>query len=121
MFIYQYSQDYKGLELPVNELPMFAFPNDLRLTYGSRNRFPLPVFFTFVFTDQNGGHLYAACLRFYEVVSYDDLLPVFNQVYGETPHVRFLIVWCLCWLLILMFRNSRCWQVLRSSVPRLSV
>lgn len=83
-------QDYGGLSLPVNELPMFAFPDDLRLTYSSLNRFPLPVFFTFVFTDQNGGHLYAACLRFYEVVPAADLQPVFAQVYG-TDQVRLLL------------------------------
>eukprot|EP01034_Spumella_vulgaris_P022474 gene22474-28602_t len=83
-------KDYGGLELPVNELPMFAFPNDLRLTYSSLNRFPLPVFFTFVFTDQNGGHLYAACLRFYEVVPLEDLQPVFAAVYGEEQKLEIL-------------------------------
>jgi hypothetical protein len=69
---------------------MFAFPNDLRLTYSSLNRFPLPVFFTFVFTDQNGAHLYAACLRFYEIVPVEDLQPVFKEVYGEEQRLEIL-------------------------------
>ncbi len=69
---------------------MFAFPNDLRLTYSSLNRFPLPVFFTFVFTDQNGAHLYAACLRFYEIVPVEDLQPVFREVYGEEQRLEIL-------------------------------
>lgn len=75
-------QDSPGVKLPVNELPLFAFPSDLRLTYNSLNKFPLPNFFTFVFTDEEGNHLYAACLQFYEAVSFDDLVPVYESIYG---------------------------------------
>lgn len=83
-------QDNKGLPLPANELSLFAFPHDLRLEYGALNRFPLPVFFTFVFTDALGGHLYTACLRFYEKVSHGDLDPIIKQVYGDQVSLQVL-------------------------------
>ena len=57
-----------GLPLPVNELPMFVFPHGLLLKHDKKQSFPLPDFFTFVFTDIHGRHMYTACLRFYEVV-----------------------------------------------------
>ena len=60
--------NYAGLDLPENELAMFAFPQDLSLRNSEPNRFPLPIFFTFVFTNDKGDHLYAACLQFYEKV-----------------------------------------------------
>ena len=68
--------------MPVFELPLFAFPHDLRLSYSSTIRFPLPVFFTFVFTDAKGVHMYAACLRFYEIVPQHELESIIHQVYG---------------------------------------
>jgi hypothetical protein len=43
--------DHKEMALPTAELPMFAFPHQLSLTRGSISQFPLPVFFTFVFTN----------------------------------------------------------------------
>ena len=46
-------------------------------------RFPLPVFFAFVFTDAKGTHMYAACLRFYEIVPVEDLKKVFSDIYGD--------------------------------------
>jgi hypothetical protein len=67
---------------------MFAYPNDLRLKFSSTIRFPLPVFFTFVFTDAKGVHMYAACLRFYEIVPREELEVTFKQVYGD-DQVRF--------------------------------
>jgi hypothetical protein len=62
---------------------MFAFPHDLRLTYSSTVRFPLPVFFSFVFTNSKGHHRYAACLRFYEIVPKEEIEIVFREVYGH--------------------------------------
>jgi hypothetical protein len=78
-------QDHCGLELPVQELPIFTFPHDLRIQECSRQDFPLPDFFTFVFTDVLGRHMHAACLRFYEVVPREDIAPVFEEVYKESP------------------------------------
>jgi hypothetical protein len=89
-------QDHEDFPLPVNELPMFAFPHDLRLKFSSTIRFPLPVFFTFVFTDARGLHMYAACLRFYEVVPREELEGVFREVYGDQQ------VQTLCRLTILI-------------------
>lgn len=78
-------RNHSGLELPVQELPIFTFPHDLRIQQCSRQDFPLPDFFTFVFTDVLGRHMHAACLRFYEVVPKEDILVVFEEVYKEAP------------------------------------
>jgi len=75
--------DNKSFPLPENELPLFAFPHDLSLNFESSNRYPLPHFFTFVFTDANGKHMYAACLHFYEKVLGDDVQEVFENVFGS--------------------------------------
>lgn len=76
-------QDHNGLELPVNELPMFTFPHDLRIKICSKHDFPLPDYFTFVFTDVQGRHLHAACLRFFEVVPFSDVVGVFAETFRK--------------------------------------
>lgn len=77
------TKDYKHLSLPEDALPAFMFPHGLRLELCDRNQYPLPSFFTFVFTDQDGKHLYVACLKFYEEVAKDDLMAGFRQLWGE--------------------------------------
>lgn len=77
------TKNYKHLSLPEDALPAFMFPHGLRLELCERSQYPLPSFFTFVFTDQDGKHLYVACLKFYEEVSLEDLLPTYNQIWGE--------------------------------------
>eukprot|EP00981_Chlorochromonas_danica_P011325 scaffold3873_cov177-Ochromonas_danica.AAC.5 len=72
-----------GMPLPVEALPVFAFPRHLRIQRGKRNEYPLPVFFTFVFTDQDGNHLYAACLKFFEILSPNSLEPIVKEIYGD--------------------------------------
>ena len=61
------------MPLPAKEMSLFAFPYGLRLEFANENKFPLPVFFTFVFTNADGDHYYAACLRFYEKISSDNV------------------------------------------------
>jgi uDENN domain len=63
---------------------MFAFPSDMRLSYNSNLQFPLPVFFSFVFTDVKGDHLYTACLQFYEAAPMEDLEDIFQRIYGDS-------------------------------------
>lgn len=58
--------------------------------------YPLPDFFTFVFTDVKGRHLHVACLRFYEIVSKEEYLSVFENTYKMPPEV---IVYCLIYFL----------------------
>lgn len=55
----------------------------MKLVYASKNRFPMPAFFTFVFTDANGDHLYVACLRFYEAVDVNELSTTCEEICGE--------------------------------------
>lgn len=64
-------------------LPMFAFPDGMRLEMTANKEFPMPLFFTFVFTDADGKHFYVACLQFYEVVELNDLREVCKTVHGE--------------------------------------
>ena len=47
------------------------------------NEYPLPVYYTFVFTDQDGHHLYAACLTFFEKVDLADLANVAHNIWGD--------------------------------------
>lgn len=77
------TKDYKHLSLPEDALPAFMFPHGLRLELCDRNQYPLPSFFTFVFTDQDGKHLYVACLKFYEDVPKEDLMAGFRQLWGD--------------------------------------
>lgn len=69
--------------MPEDALPVFAFPRNLPLQVNSFHEYPLPVFYTFVFTDQEGHHLYAACLKFYESVPLSDLEDTAKSIYGE--------------------------------------
>lgn len=77
------TKNYKHIALPEDALPAFMFPHGLRLDLCDRHQYPLPSFFTFVFTDQDGKHLYVACLKFYEEVNKEDLLPAFQEIWGE--------------------------------------
>lgn len=76
-------KDHSQVILPEEALPVFAFPKGLRLKATARGEYPLPSFFTFVFTDQDGQHLYVACLQFYESLSRKDLLPAFEELWGK--------------------------------------
>lgn len=61
---------------------MFGFPNGMKLHYGSMQSYPLPKFFTLVFTNLVGDPYYAECLRFYESIDRDSLHEAINRIYG---------------------------------------
>ena len=70
------------MELPSAELPLFVFPHGgLQLLECKKRAFPLPIFFTFIFTDAKGDHYYAACLQFYELLSESELIATCKQVF----------------------------------------
>jgi hypothetical protein len=84
-------QDHSGegsMQLPETELPLFAFPNGMRLKYRPMEDYPLPDFFSFVFTNANGGHLYAACLRFYEVADRSDVEKLFDETFSSVDGTK---------------------------------
>jgi hypothetical protein len=118
--------DIKGSELPATELPMFGFPHGLHLHFGSRQRYPLPQFFTFVFTNIKGEHFYAECLRFYERVCRDQLNSLVSSLYGyriseeDGDHVSFLIGWLTSILInvIMVDRLSSFLMATTCSVPK---
>ena len=58
---------------------MFIFPSGLQLKYSFKDNFPIPTYFTFVFTDEKGGHMFVACLQFYERVSDDNARLITDQ------------------------------------------
>jgi hypothetical protein len=68
---------------------MFVFPHGLQLKYCKKQSFPLPDFFTFVFTDVHGRHLYTTCLRFYEVIPHDEIHAFFSTMYGDGDNIVF--------------------------------
>ena len=74
-------EDIKGLPLPTYQLPTFAFPHGLRLRYSNLEDYPLPDFFSFVFTDETGKHLYSACLQFYEIAPKKLMEELFDSIY----------------------------------------
>lgn len=75
-------KDHQQFPLPATELPIFVFPHYLKLKHRPRSNFPLPNFFTFVFTDVKGRHLYTACLRFYELLPFDLVQNAAHEIYG---------------------------------------
>jgi hypothetical protein len=66
---------------------MFVFPHGLLLKCCTKQNFPLPDFFTFVFTDVHGRHLYTTCLRFYEVIPKQEIQKFFKLMYGDDKNV----------------------------------
>jgi hypothetical protein len=82
-------QDHPDFPLPATELPVFVFPHSLKLKYQSKSNFPLPNFFTFVFTDVKGRHLYTACLRFHELIPFELVSTVAKTIYGDEVHIPF--------------------------------
>ena len=50
------SSDDPLFPIPMKELPLFAFPNDMRLKLSYQGKFPVPIYFSFVFTDINADH-----------------------------------------------------------------
>ena len=50
------ASDHPQCPLPAKELPLFAFPHDMRLKLSYQGKFPVPIYFSFVFTDINGDH-----------------------------------------------------------------
>ena len=69
-------------ELPSKELPLFVFPHQLELQTASLDQYPLPDFFSMVFTDAKGDYLYCACLRFFELLENDIIVDFCKNVYG---------------------------------------
>jgi hypothetical protein len=63
---------------------MLAFPCGLRLKYSRCGKFPIPTYFTFVFTDEKGGHIYAGCLKFYECIQDNQAVEIFKDACPES-------------------------------------
>lgn len=86
-------QNYKGLPLPMEELPMFCYPTGCRL---HRARFcdaPLPQYYGFVLKNERGDSIYVSCVSFFEPLTPDKLaqLSKMSQERRETsvPHRLF--------------------------------
>lgn len=75
--------DYDEIEFPSEVLPIFSFPKDLKIILKNKNDYPLPIYYTFVFTDINGKHMYVSCLKFYEKLKEEDLVDVYDLTDDE--------------------------------------
>ena len=74
--------DLPNVQLPSKELPLFVFPRDLGLKTAPLDSYPLPDFFSMVFTGAKGDYLYCACLQFFELVDNATLENCCKKIYG---------------------------------------
>ena len=65
---------------PFGDLSAFIFPAGLTLKYSSIAECPPSQCFSFVTTDDKGGHLYVSCLQFYESMASEDVIKAFSQI-----------------------------------------
>lgn len=91
---------------------MFIFPHGLQLKYSTKKRFPIPVYFTFVFTDEKGAHIYTACLKFYEKMSNQEVANFFkytDEKVCKLPMFDIIIIHlkCLYFSLFVVYIYSR--------------
>lgn len=75
--------DLPNNPLPTKELPLFAFPHEVKLVTAPASSYPLPDFFSMVFTGSKGDYLYCACLRFFEIVDDETLKLSCRSIYGQ--------------------------------------
>ena len=78
---------------PFGDLSAFIFPAGLTLKYSSIAHCPPTHCFSFVTTDDKGGHLYVSCLLFYAPINSEDVIKALNQI-GVDDMVSFLYVLC---------------------------
>ena len=80
--------DHSNISSPERSLSQFVFPSGLSFKYSKHHRFPIPSFFTFVFTDEKGNYFYVACLQFYEIVSNSEIQSILENIQNKTNKVR---------------------------------
>lgn len=109
---------------------MFGFPNGLKLFYGSLQLPPKTSLYSFVFTDVNGDHFYAECLRFYERISTEEFDLLFQEIFqldlsnldGDNTvrmNIQFFIVFNISYLM--NCRNMYCLKLSLYIVQKLFV
>ena len=65
---------------PFGDLSALILPSGLTVKYSSIAQCPLSQFFSFVTTDDKGGHLYVSCLQFYELIDSEDVIKALSQI-----------------------------------------
>lgn len=68
----------------MKELPLFVFPHDMTLETSPSGTYPLPDFFTMVFTTGKGDYMYCACLRFFEILDDKAIQDCCESIYGDS-------------------------------------
>ena len=79
--------DHSNISSPERSLSQFVFPSGLSFKYSKHQRFPIPSFFTFVFTDEKGNYFYVACLQFYEIVTKNEIQKILENVRNKINKV----------------------------------
>jgi DENN (AEX-3) domain/dDENN domain/uDENN domain len=59
-------ENYKGLPLPEEELPMFCYPTGCRLHRAKLSDAPLPQYYGFVVKNERGDNIHVSCVSFME-------------------------------------------------------
>jgi len=76
--------DHVDFPLP-EEIALFTTPNGIDLMEREKTNVPLPQYFSFVLTVEDGSHVHASCLTFYEAIDNDTTVQ-----YLETGYDRYL-------------------------------
>ena len=66
--------DTNEFSISGGDLSKFIFPYGLKLKYSYQKCFPVHESFSFVLTDENGRHMHASCLLFYEEIKSNELV-----------------------------------------------
>eukprot|EP00977_Amphora_coffeiformis_P027170 scaffold34593_cov179-Amphora_coffeaeformis.AAC.8 len=86
-------QNYKGLPLPEEELPMFCYPTGCRLHRARYSDAPLAQYYGFVVKNERGDSIYVSCVSFMEPLTNSKLkqLAAMSEKRRHTslPHRRF--------------------------------
>ena len=88
------SCDYKGLPMPVEELPLFCYPQGCRLLRTRLSDIPLPSSYGFVLKNiERGDSIYVSCVSFYEPITKEKIeqLNAFSRIWRRTSlaHAKF--------------------------------
>lgn len=86
-------QNYQGLPLPEEELPMFCYPTGCRLVRTAFSDTPVPQYYGFVVKNERGDSIFVSCVSFMEPLTLDkvDQLGLVSTRRRRTslPHMRF--------------------------------
>ncbi len=86
-------KNYKGLPLPIEELPMFCYPTGCRLHRAQFSDAPLPQYYGFVVKNERGDSIYVSCVSFMEPLTQQKQTQLARlsekRRYVSLPHAKY--------------------------------